>query len=68
MIDYAGKLAEDKHSSLLRKFVNYGKKCFITLGHRANVLKLFSLSLMNWPNELKCLSLAAIPAKSDVYR
>jgi hypothetical protein len=26
------KLAKDKHSSLLRKFVNYGQKGFITLG------------------------------------
>jgi len=26
------KFANGKHSSLLRKFVNYGQKCFITLG------------------------------------
>jgi hypothetical protein len=26
------KLAKDKHFSLLRRFVNYGQKSFITLG------------------------------------
>ncbi len=31
-LDQAGKLTRDKHSSLLRKSVNYGTKSFITLG------------------------------------
>jgi hypothetical protein len=43
-------LAGDKHSSLLRKSVNYGQKSFITLGPGANVIKLFSISLMKRPN------------------
>ncbi len=35
------KLARDKHSVLLRKFVNYRQKSFITLTPGANVIKLF---------------------------
>ncbi len=31
-----GRLARDKHSSLLRTFVNYGSKNFITLGRDVN--------------------------------
>jgi hypothetical protein len=34
-------LAGDKHSSLLRIFVNYGQKYFITMATGANVTKLF---------------------------
>jgi hypothetical protein len=30
-LDLAGKAARDKHSSLLRKFVNYRQESFITL-------------------------------------
>jgi hypothetical protein len=30
-LDQAGKACWDKHSSLLRKFINYGQKVFITL-------------------------------------
>jgi hypothetical protein len=30
------KLAMDKHSSLLRNFVNYGRKKFYNNGHRSN--------------------------------
>jgi hypothetical protein len=29
------KLAKDKHSSSLQKFVNYGQKKFCIIGHRA---------------------------------
>ncbi len=35
------KLASDKHSSLLQKFVNHDKKSFITLGPVAKVIKAF---------------------------
>ena len=35
------RLARDKHSSLLRKFVNYTQKSFITLAPGPNVIKLF---------------------------
>jgi hypothetical protein len=28
------RIARDKHSSLLRKFVNYGQKKFYNIGHR----------------------------------
>jgi hypothetical protein len=36
------RLAMDKHSSLLQKFVNYRQKSFVTLGPVANVIKLFT--------------------------
>ncbi len=36
------RLAMDKHSSLLRKSVNYGQKSFTTLGPGVDVIKLFS--------------------------
>jgi hypothetical protein len=35
-------VARGKHSSILRKFVNYGQKGFITLGHGLNVIKGFT--------------------------
>jgi len=35
------KLTNDKHSSLLRKSVNYGQKSFITLGPGGKVSKTF---------------------------
>jgi hypothetical protein len=38
-------LARDKHSSLIRKFVNYRRKCFIPLAPGVKVIKLFSSSL-----------------------
>ncbi len=38
-------LARDKHSSLLRTFVNYGCKSFITLGPGPNVIKLFTAAI-----------------------
>jgi hypothetical protein len=31
-LDQAGKLARDKHSSLLRKYVNYREKKFYNIG------------------------------------
>jgi hypothetical protein len=31
----------DKRSSLLRKFINYGQKSFITMSPGANLIKLF---------------------------
>jgi hypothetical protein len=36
------QVAMDKHSSLLRKFVNYEQKSFITLGPGDNFMKLFT--------------------------
>jgi hypothetical protein len=36
------RLALDKHSSLLEKSINYGQKCFITLGPGPIVIKLFT--------------------------
>ncbi len=48
----------DKHSSLLRKFVKYGQKSFITLGPGVKVIKLFFLSLVMWQSKIDCLSLA----------
>jgi hypothetical protein len=32
LIDYAGKLARDKNSSLTQKFVNLGRKKFYNIG------------------------------------
>jgi len=40
------KLAEDKHSRLLHKFVNYGQKSFITLGPRLKNLRGETLQLI----------------------
>jgi hypothetical protein len=49
------KLARDKHSSLLQKFINYGEKGFITLGSGgANIMKLFSAEFTNFYAELEC--------------
>jgi hypothetical protein len=44
----------DKHSSLLRKLVNYGQKSFITMGPGAFFIQRFS-SLMVEQNKLECL-------------
>jgi hypothetical protein len=37
------KLAQEKYSSLLQKFVNYGQKSFITLAPGKNTLDYFSI-------------------------
>jgi hypothetical protein len=57
------KLAGNKHSSLLQKFINYGQKSLITLGPRAYVIKRFyCCKFRNFHNMLECLSLASLPA------
>jgi hypothetical protein len=38
LIDYARKLARNKHSSLLLKCVNYGQKKFYNIGPWSNVV------------------------------
>ncbi len=40
-----GRLAKDKHSSLLQKFVNYGQKRFIALAHGLRINLCFELTL-----------------------
>jgi hypothetical protein len=35
------RLARDKHSSLLRTLINYGRKKFYNIGPRANVIRHF---------------------------
>jgi hypothetical protein len=40
-LDKVERLVKDKHSCLLRKFVNYGRKKIYNVGPRANVIKLF---------------------------
>jgi hypothetical protein len=50
------KLARDKHLSLLRKFINYGQKSFVTLAQGVIVMKLFlRSSVMNFHNKPECL-------------
>jgi hypothetical protein len=52
------RLAGDKHSSLLQKYV----KSFITLGPGLNVTQLFCPQFTIFCNKLKCLSLASFPS------
>jgi hypothetical protein len=51
------RLAKDKHSSLLQKFVTYGRKFFITLAPvvGVNVINLFTSSLTNKSIKIACL-------------
>ncbi len=51
------KLAVDKHSSLLRKFVNDGHKSFVTFGPGACIIKLITAIIYSFPNKLECLSI-----------
>ncbi len=44
LLDWAGKLAKDKYSSLLQKNINYGQKSFITLGQGLIVIFLVKLT------------------------
>ncbi len=42
------RLARDKYISLVRAFVNYGRKSFITLGPVPNVIKIFAAVSYNF--------------------
>jgi hypothetical protein len=54
------RLCRDKHSSLFGLFVSDREKSFIPLSSGDNVPNLFSLSLMNRPNRLECVSLTSL--------
>jgi hypothetical protein len=49
------RVARDKHSSLLQKFVTYGRNFFITLAPIVNVINLFTSSLTNKSIKIACL-------------
>jgi hypothetical protein len=50
-LDLGGKACQDKHSSLLRTFVNYGRKKFYNIGPETNVIKRFYHNLrIFWRN------------------
>jgi hypothetical protein len=46
---------KDKHSSLLRKSVNYRQKSFIKLGPGANLIKIFCPCFTDCHTKLECL-------------
>ncbi len=56
--DYTGTY-RDKHSSLLRKFINYCRKKFYNIRPRRLSLKASFLSLTLRKNKIECLSLAS---------
>jgi hypothetical protein len=47
-LDQAGKLARDKHSSLFKKVVTYGRKKFYNIGHGKHYQRksLFTVDLL----------------------
>ncbi len=53
------KLAMDKHSGLLRIFVNYSRNFFITFGPGPNVIKLY----MSLINDCSLIAKVFIPVK-----
>ncbi len=53
------RFARDKHSSLLRKSVNYGQKSFITLGPGQNVKKICPI-FTDFRGKLECSSKACV--------
>jgi len=58
------------NTSLLRKYVNYGLKSFITLAPRPNFLKLFTAVFLDVRNKLAFLSLvshSSFPCKARAY-
>jgi hypothetical protein len=40
-LDSVGKICRDKHSSLLRTLINYGRKSFTTIGPGVNPMEIF---------------------------
>jgi hypothetical protein len=52
------RLAKDKHSGLIRKFVNYSCKKLKTLIPGAIVINLFTAVIMNFHDKLEYLPLA----------
>jgi hypothetical protein len=55
----AENLARDKHSSLIQKFVNYGRKSFITLAPGVDSVKPFLRRYCSNKNKLECLSMSS---------
>ncbi len=49
------RLKRDKHSSLLQKFVNYGRKKFCDVGPGVNVIKLLFPLFAKFNTKLECL-------------
>jgi hypothetical protein len=54
------RLAKDKHSGLLRKFVNYNCKKLKTLIPGAIVINLFTAAITNFHDKLEYLPLAEL--------
>ncbi len=52
------RLARDKHSSLLQKFVNYGQKKFYNIGPRADDIKNLRPYFTDVRNWMECSSLS----------